>query len=820
MRRILLPIILALASCATDSTPALQSLYDNIVRTRAANQFQLAIEQADRGLTLAKNRAREDWYWKFYLQKAELVMSRDGAKLALPLFDPELPPGATFDELRARRKMDQGWALLQLGEYASAKTRLEEAYRFAQSAHSPYFLGYTDFSQAELLTRMGDPAAAEEKIRDGNRWAAQQRDRRMQAFGLHSLGMLMINQSRFEDAIPVFEQTLKVAGNADNGGVTAFALNNLGWCRYRLGEFDQALPLITQAEAAGHRTGDRRLQQVALGQIGTIYLDRRDYANARVYFERALALSTDLRDDFLSQKWLWNLARVAIETKDWAGGARYNQRCVALAGKLNDKPGGLSAQVNSARVEEGKGNHAEAEQLYRQVIDAESKDPTPRLDAYIGLANLYADTGRDKQAEATFGAALLVVDQTRSQLLLDENKLSFLASMMDVHRDYVDFLMSRGKTERALEVAEANRARLLRERLGASAPRGTITAADYRSIAQRSHAVILSYWLGVKRSFVWAITPERIVAQTLPAESEITALVDRYRSLLENLHDPLRTDDPSGTTLSHMLLAPVRDLIPPGSRIILVPDGSLHALNFEALPAGGPNPHYYIEDATISVAYSLNLLARAPASRPPPRSLLVIGDPDTDDDQFPRLPFAGMEMDSLRARFHGAKVTSFRGREATPAAYLSRAGEYAYIHFAAHASANHENPLDSVIVLSGPRGANRLTAKEVVRQPVQAELVTISACRSAGAKTYSGEGLVGFTWAFFQAGAKNVIAGLWDVSDESTARLMDQLYRQLASGADPAESLRQAKLSVLRSDAAFRRPYFWAPFQLYSHEIR
>ena len=50
---------------------------------------------------------------------------------------------------------------------------------------------------------------------------------------------------------------------------------------------------------------------------------------------------------------------------------------------------------------------------------------------------------------------------------------------------------------------------------------------------------------------------------------------------------------------------------------------------------------------------------------------------------------------------------------------------------------------------------------------LNAALVTISACRSAGARTYAGEGLVGLTWAFLEAGAQNVIAGLWDVSDRS-----------------------------------------------------
>jgi CHAT domain-containing protein len=99
--------------------------------------------------------------------------------------------------------------------------------------------------------------------------------------------------------------------------------------------------------------------------------------------------------------------------------------------------------------------------------------------------------------------------------------------------------------------------------------------------------------------------------------------------------------------------------------------------------------------------------------------------------------------------------------------------------------------------------------------PLRAELVTISACRGAGARVYSGEGLVGFTWAFLQAGAKNVIAGLWDVSDNSTAQMMDRLYEGIDAGKSPAKALHEAKLSMVRSNSNYRKPYYWGAFQVY-----
>jgi CHAT domain-containing protein len=108
-----------------------------------------------------------------------------------------------------------------------------------------------------------------------------------------------------------------------------------------------------------------------------------------------------------------------------------------------------------------------------------------------------------------------------------------------------------------------------------------------------------------------------------------------------------------------------------------------------------------------------------------------------------------------------------------------------------------------------------LSARDVLRHPLRAEVVTLSACRSAGATVYGGEGIVGFVWAFLQTGAKSVVAGLWDVTDRSTFQMMDAMYAGLDAGEPPAAALRNAKLALIRAGRPFARPYFWGPFQLY-----
>ncbi len=110
----------------------------------------------------------------------------------------------------------------------------------------------------------------------------------------------------------------------------------------------------------------------------------------------------------------------------------------------------------------------------------------------------------------------------------------------------------------------------------------------------------------------------------------------------------------------------------------------------------------------------------------------------------------------------------------------------------------------------------KLYARDISKQKITADLVTISACYGSGTRTYAGEGIVGLAWAFLLAGAHNVVASLWEANDYYTAQLMDRMYERLKAGDDPAHALRTAKLSLLHSQYVCRNPRYWGAFQLYT----
>jgi len=372
-------------------------------------------------------------------------------------------------------------------------------------------------------------------------------------------------------------------------------------------------------------------------------------------------------------------------------------------------------------------------------------------------------------------------------------------------------------------LADYSRARTLAEGLGVLSKKAPVdaTALNAQQIARDAHATVLFYWMGRERSYLWAITSNRTTRYQLPPSAEIDAAVQRYRRALLGWQDVLKTANADGNYLYNVLIAPAQKLIAPNSKVILITDGSLDSLNFETLLVPGPQLHYWIEDATVLSASSLRVLAASQSHQEHgDGKLLLIGDANTASPEYAPLPNAVLEMQNVENYFPaGARHTYSRDR-ATPAAYLgSDPEQFSFIHFVAHATASKLSPLDSAIVLSRAspeQDSFKLYARDITSHSLHADLVTISSCYGAGAEAYSGEGLVGLSWAFLRAGAHNVIGALWDVSDASTANLMGRLYDGLKRGQPPEAALRSAKLWLLHSDEVVRKPFYWAPFQLYT----
>jgi CHAT domain-containing protein len=554
----------------------------------------------------------------------------------------------------------------------------------------------------------------------------------------------------------------------------------------------------------------------ALGVLGATHLLNGSYKEAIPYLRRAhdVATSAGLVED--AARWADNLTTAHASLGQWDEAERMNLE----ARRLNERAGTRTFIYNTfhrAEIAVGRGQADEARELYESILADSETPPALTWEVHAELGNISATAGRLDDASRRYRSALDVIEHTRSELLETNYRLSFLTRLIRFYERYIDVLVERREFDEALTVADSIRARILAERHGVAAP-SRPTVAAFRRAALGLQSVLLSYWIGSTRSYAWVVSGDRIQFIKLATDSrEVKTLVDQYRNaIVTSLADPLTANQGAGDALFEELVQPLTALIPKGARVIIVPDGALNTLNFETLPVPGERRHYWIEDVEITVAPSLATLSvRPPASKMTERSVLLIGDAVSADPKYPSLRYASAEMTAVSKAFSN-RADVYRADQATPAKYLaSEPGQFGIVHFTAHAEANAESPLDSAVILSRDASGYKLYARDVADRPLSADLVTISACRSAGERTYAGEGLVGFAWAFLRAGARRVIAGLWDVDDRSTAALMGQVYAGVAAGSSPGEALRAAKLEMIRGGTATAKPYYWAPFQLF-----
>jgi len=762
------------------------------------------------------------WAWKFRLLEAEVAAYRGLNQEALSTLTPELPSPLTTSDLAVKQRLLRALVLSTMGRPEPANRDLELAEQLCRTSQCSLagqlarVGGVVEFSQNHV-------EKAELYFLDSLRFARRQQDRFLESAALLNMSAVALAREHFDEAIDWAERAQRLAKDVGSYLDEEKAVGNLGWAHYKMGDFELSSEYFAKAAQMAHDLGVVKDETIWLNNSGLVYFRTGELELARKYYLQSFDLARKTQNSERILDSLNALAFLSLRNGQLDEARRYSGDARELSKRIGDRNGELYATLAEGQIAAASADLAEAERLLLEVTRDAGGDASLRWEAQNSLARLYEAERRNGAAEKQYRVALVTVENARSAIRHEDFRLPFLANAAHLYDDYIYFLVSQGRTVAALQHADYSRAQTLREGLdmrGTSVSRGN-QPLSVQAIAARAHATILFYWLAPQHSYVWAITPKRTVLRQLPPAKEVDEAVARYRKALLASRDPVETGNSDGVALYQMLIAPVEDLIPRNSRVIVVPDGSLDALNFETLLAPRPQPHYWIEDVTISNASSLRLLSTParPASAFK-RKLLLIGDPLISDGTFPELPKASVEMEQIAQHFSPEQRLVYAKAEATPQAYLeSHPEQFSLIHFVAHGTASRTNPLESSVVLSGTgRGDDsfKLYARDIVRRRLQADLVTISTCYGSGTRYYTGEGLVGLSWAFLRAGAHSVIGALWEVSDASTPPLMDALYAELEKGQTPDAALRAAKVSLLHSNGVFRKPFYWAPFQLYT----
>lgn len=664
-------------------------------------------------------------------------------------------------------------------------------------------------------------------------------------------------------AIAIAEETLAGCAQAEYAETEEFVALTLcemlrrqaGGARPDAALLDRARALADRAVTSSRRDGRRNREAIALARRAQARFLADDLAGAAEDARSAVVIAREIQSPEVI--WECEMAAGDVAAGDPAGGG-------AAAG-----PGG---EVAAGDPEEALRHYGAAmdalEEIRRELRLEEFKAAylAGRIALYYKTAALLARLGRGAQA-------LAVCERSRARAFRD-----LLAASPTPIRPRTDAPLAQACVllEEKVRTLSATRARMA---VSAEPDRGRLKELD-REIREakrqwedrRAEVLLRDPEYGALAGSAPAPGPEEILKALRPDEALIEYFLGPESSLgivargghiravplavgsgtlaeeISRLRQPLQAprnlallgfDLALAQRIRAQIFDPLAPLIEDAGRVIIVPDGALHSLPFEALPMeSGPDAagvpadgalyadfaarRFLGDGFTIEYLPASGLLVRAAAAGlQTDCPLLAMGQPVGD---MPQLVHAGEELRAVAGVFPGASVAV--GEEASESRFKARAGGCRRLHLSTHGAVDEDAPLYSGLHLSAdPAGPEDgfLHAYEVLALKLPCELVVLSACRTGLGRLYAGEGLLGMTRAFFHAGAQRAVVSLWSVDDRSTAVLMEHFYRGLAENQDPARALQAAKRALRREWRAaaagdrplsYAHPYFWAPFVL------
>jgi CHAT domain-containing protein/Tfp pilus assembly protein PilF len=746
--------------------------------------------------------------------------------------------------------------------------------------------------------------------------AREQNNEAMIATVMGNIGNVSASLGKSADALSHYRQALAVDQRLGRPQRTAVTQNNIGMEYFRTGRYDLALSYLTEALKTERQINNLHNIAARLNNIGAVYLKQKRYADAeRVLNERrelgrriaktrlihaglievylatgrydaAMALLRELPPNWRDTR----NRRLEYHTQfgqAWKGKGDFR----SAAGEFL-KAVAIVEEIRSAVAERGEffagGGYIDRLTPYRELTAALSEmairgDRPERgflpdnMDWAAG-ALYYAELSKARTMLEMMAAAARQYDDSQVPQDLRDRESRLAREIAAVESDWNRAL---GQGEAAVKALADRKTRLTKEQDGliAQLRRSYPLYAAVRyptpmpasEIPLMAGEFLLEYSITRDAAYVFAVRKGAVqrIHRIALTRDDLTAGVE---PLLASLGGEGRTPYPAARAaelFDKLLSAALKDARP-DDKLIIVPDGILGTIPFEALiEKNGPAPVYAGDRRAITYWQSATALALTRLLKPSPAAkvLFAIGNPvyDKSDPRYAAFKQGTTSKLPAGARdayaFRGLTVVPKPGRAEDAGAWeevvypplpetedeiraiaalwgvrpeppdvllgiaatetnvkKTRLADYRYLHFATHADLPGKvqgvgEPFIILGQVENQRGDNGLlTMSEVLGLKLRADMVVLSACSTGRGRMTEGEGVANFARAFQHAGARSVVVSLWEVASAAAVDYMKSFYGHLKAGRTKAEAAQSARREI---KARYPHPFFWSVFVLY-----
>jgi CHAT domain-containing protein/Flp pilus assembly protein TadD len=659
------------------------------------------------------------------------------------------------------------------------------------------------------------------------------KDRQGEANSLNNLGIAYRSLGQYQKAIEFHQQSLAIDREIGFRQGEANSLNNLGIAYDSLGQHEKAIEFFQQSLALKRKIGDRQGEDKSLGNLGVAYRSLGQYEKAIAFQQQQLAIAREIGDRQGEAISLGNLGLAYESLGQYEKAIAFQQQSLALKREIGDRQGealslnnlGVAYGENKQPVEAIK--HLEASlTIYLEIRGGLSRDNRQQFLAsnertVITLAEVLIQQKQPEKAFEWLNLATTAdladydrlinakVKDPAAQAALDNwnaNQQKLEGMRRQLRDKYSEELANQ---IRQFEEKVYKEGETIRQKYPQVAELFETTTTDIAKLRQNiapDTLVIQPVPLRDKVA-LFLVTREKLtVIQSDTKAVEFNQLVSQYR---EQLADYRNTDTfITGSKLYEILIRPIESQIIDSSskNIAIIATGQLRYVPFETL-YDEKTSQFFLEKYPIHYLTRISVFGAPTASRN--NSLRVMSFANPKPTQEP-LEGAEKEVDSISKTFPGSE--KYLGTEATLDIFKKRAALFPILHLATHGCFDPNGCADLDMRANTILFANSQQypiAEAALLGLENTELITLSACQTAKEANADGQEISGLAYVLERAGAKSVIASLWNAEDNTTAAIMIQFYQNLQKGMTKSEAMRQAKLSNINS-----HPFFWSPFIL------
>lgn len=750
-----------------------------------------------------------------------LASTRQDFVAASRYFERSISLFAKVEDLRevARRRNDLAFIRVRQGGFDEAVDLYRLAIEALEKAGDPSSLATAHFNLGVFHSYLDQKTRAERQLRRALKLFRATGDGANQAKVLSRLGETVLGLYGPAKALPYLESALTLReelGDLRGKGVTLIGIGLAHLSADRPREAKQALhQALFLLEAGG---GTREDRAVALLSLGDFYERLGKASEARALYLRALPLARGS-----SVPRIESALELALARLDWR-----QKRLGEALERLEDLSSAGDSWGERVFLEERN------DLLIDVLADLHVQDPGA---GYDSRAFAVCESNRARSLHALAKRAGSRPDP-KELARLDEASRQ-VRSRLPAR---TDISWNHGGDDLGYALDRFWRSR-------PAPPPSPLSLEEVQEKFLDEETLLLEYHLGETRSLLWAVSRQESRLVFLEGRATIEDAAEVLRKAIDDAPHAIARSryDVAAERLSRLLLQPVADRLDK-KRLVVVAPGSLRSIPFHALPHPASPAVPLAETHEVVSEPSITLLAalreRKRSHQPASRLLAVVADPvfGDDDERLSRkkgvLPPSGTSRTHASERFERLAHT---GHEAS--AILEMAGfgpklaargfdanrnlvmggslyDYQILHFATHGEYDDRFPELSSLILSqldasGRKIEGRLRAFEIFGLDLRADLVVLSACRTAWNEGERGEGrAAGLAQGFLHAGAPRVVVSLWEVDDRATTALMKHFYGGILDlGLSPAEALRRAQLRI-RREKDWQSPYYWAGFVL------